>query len=337
MSEEKNNEATNVAPQLKKKRPKLAERKAANKREYLEKLPAAERNQAATKMAMNQVLSQEIAVAGGKPEAKVLRRERSAVLKATKHAVQQCVYVADRIIRGDEVPEEMLQAANKAPIALTDELIKAGAENRTGALIVAARVSQAMAAIVTAALDGQEAIKREKERNESAAILPVANVATSQVTVEPTVNPADIVGLPRRRGAPSQYTLEKGLAICEWIQSGRSLASYLQKYGGQAGTIYKWIAENREFAVAYSRAHEDRADTLADDILDIADGLQHAKSMVEVIAGKTRIETRQWIAAKMKPGRYGDKVEHEHKVSPTFNIGVPQRVSVPVQPAIEQR
>jgi hypothetical protein len=56
----------------------------------------------------------------------------------------------------------------------------------------------------------------------------------------------------------------------------------------------------------YAHAREDQADALADEMLDIADD-----SSLDPNDRRVRIDTRKWVASKMKPRVYGDKVQTE--------------------------
>ncbi|WP_334304933.1 hypothetical protein, partial [Mycoplasmopsis arginini] len=84
-----------------------------------------------------------------------------------------------------------------------------------------------------------------------------------------------------------------------------------------------------KFLELYTRAKEDSADTLSDEMLDIADeqcttvkhGEGDSEREVEIVFDSTavarnrlRVETRKWIASKLKPKKYGDKVELDAKV-----------------------
>lgn len=72
-------------------------------------------------------------------------------------------------------------------------------------------------------------------------------------------------------------------------------------------SVFKWLGEHKEFSEQYVRAREAQADALADEIVDIADSEENpAKARV-------RVDARKWIAAKMKPKRYGDKITTEHE------------------------
>jgi hypothetical protein len=69
--------------------------------------------------------------------------------------------------------------------------------------------------------------------------------------------------------------------------------------------VFRWLANNKEFRDQYARAREVQADVLADEILDIADDSSDpAKARVQ-------IDARKWLAGKLRPKVYGDKVSQE--------------------------
>lgn len=80
-----------------------------------------------------------------------------------------------------------------------------------------------------------------------------------------------------------------------------------------------WLDGSRpEFSEQYARAREAQADKLAEEALQIADdgrsdtyvdGDGNVKTDTEVIQrSKLRVDTRKWLASKMAPKKYGDKV-----------------------------
>ena len=83
-------------------------------------------------------------------------------------------------------------------------------------------------------------------------------------------------------------------------------------------TVYTWLSGNETFQQMYARAREDQADTLADEIIAIADEQHEVVSETgkvfdpEVNRDKLRVDARKWIASKLKPKKYGDKTEVEH-------------------------
>lgn len=89
--------------------------------------------------------------------------------------------------------------------------------------------------------------------------------------------------------------------------------------------VYRWILANEPFRDMYARARDDQADTLADEIHAIADEPMVGKKVttkangdVETVEGdmiehrRLRVDARKWIAAKLKPKKYGDFSRQEH-------------------------
>lgn len=106
------------------------------------------------------------------------------------------------------------------------------------------------------------------------------------------------------------------LAICERLANGESLRSIcLDKGMPSPGTVCRWLAEDEAFAEQYTRAREAQAETLADEIVAIAD-----EEAEDSQRQRLRVDARKWVAAKLKPKKYGDKVELEHNGNLTVNV-----------------
>jgi hypothetical protein len=71
-----------------------------------------------------------------------------------------------------------------------------------------------------------------------------------------------------------------------------------------ATTVFNWLRTNPGFLEQYARAKEESADALADEMLDIADNTDE-----EAQSRRVRVDTRKWIASKLKPKKYGDKID----------------------------
>lgn len=115
---------------------------------------------------------------------------------------------------------------------------------------------------------------------------------------------------------PSDYTEEIALDICVRLANGESLSRICDKESSpHVSTIYRWLNSKPEFRDMYARAREDQADTLADEIIAISDEQREAVTRdgtiydPEVNRDRLRIDTRKWVAAKLKPRKYGDKLE----------------------------
>lgn len=89
-------------------------------------------------------------------------------------------------------------------------------------------------------------------------------------------------------------------------------------------TLNTYISATPERIEQYARAREAQADKLAEDILAIADdGMSdvyldadgNERTNQEVIArSRLRVDARKWLAGKMAPKKYGDKLDIDAKV-----------------------
>jgi hypothetical protein len=109
--------------------------------------------------------------------------------------------------------------------------------------------------------------------------------------------------------------------LCEHIANGKSLVSWCKLTGIGYSTIMAHLAKDAEFQEKYTRAREDQADYLVDEIIEIADeapteaiiGESVVKYDATAIArNRLRVDTRKWAASKMKPKKYGEKLDLTH-------------------------
>lgn len=88
--------------------------------------------------------------------------------------------------------------------------------------------------------------------------------------------------------------------------------------------VYQWLAENEEFQKHYARAREMQADAIFDECLDIADDASNDFKVNDdgavaidhdaVNRARLKIDTRKWMAGKLRPKKYGDKIEVDQKL-----------------------
>lgn len=111
-------------------------------------------------------------------------------------------------------------------------------------------------------------------------------------------------------GRPTDYTPELVDVICARIAEGESVAKICSDPKMPVTTtFYRWKRENPQFQQRYDEAKADCADLYSEQILEIAD---NTSPDADVQRDKLRVDARKWTAAKLKPGRYGDKQQHEH-------------------------
>ena len=120
---------------------------------------------------------------------------------------------------------------------------------------------------------------------------------------------------------PEIYDPEIATLICAEISAtSKSLRTICQGENmPSVGTVLKWLREDKDgFLAQYTRAKEDQADFLAEEMLAIADDGSNDTIVTEkgdyenkewTSRSKLRVETRKWIASKLKPKKYSERVD----------------------------
>ncbi|MDA8115007.1 MAG: hypothetical protein M0Z43_09825 [Acidithiobacillus sp.] len=115
-------------------------------------------------------------------------------------------------------------------------------------------------------------------------------------------------------GRPTTYTKERGEIILALIMEGKSLVEITKLEDMPPyRTVCEWLARNQEFSQNYARARDIQADYYFDEIKTIAD--TPCVEPHDVGWQKNRIDARKWMASKLLPKKYGDKIETEHSGS----------------------
>lgn len=118
----------------------------------------------------------------------------------------------------------------------------------------------------------------------------------------------------KKAGRPSDFTQELADLICERIADGKSLrAICTEEAMPNKATVFRWLASNEAFSDQYAHARDSQADTLFDDVLAIADQYDSAADKLDVDhiqRARLRIDARKWMAGKLRPKKYGEKIDH---------------------------
>jgi hypothetical protein len=137
---------------------------------------------------------------------------------------------------------------------------------------------------------------------------------------------------PKKVGRPTAWTEDLQDRICAELACGKSVRT-ICKRDDMPGmeTIFRWLRENPEFREQYARAKTEAADALVEEMLDIADDGRNDWMEVHdkdgacvgykvngehVQRSRLRLDTRKWIAAKLKPKKYGDQLDLNHGSQP---------------------
>lgn len=138
----------------------------------------------------------------------------------------------------------------------------------------------------------------------------------------------------QQRKPKTEYTAELALQICDHIASGLPLRAIAALPGMPAlSTMMVWLdGRHAEFTEQYARAREAQADKMAEEILSIADeectmvradkhgskdddGSGNTEVLFDATAvarNRLRVDARKWLASRMAPKKYGDKIQAEH-------------------------
>jgi hypothetical protein len=119
------------------------------------------------------------------------------------------------------------------------------------------------------------------------------------------------------------YSDELAQKICDMLASGMSLREICRKDDKpNKSTVLRWLANNEQFRAQYARAREEQADAYADEIIEIADNASNdwmerndddnpgwQANHDHINRSRLRIDSRKWVASKLAPKKYGDKMD----------------------------
>lgn len=128
-----------------------------------------------------------------------------------------------------------------------------------------------------------------------------------------------------KAGRPTKFTPKIADLICDGLANGKSLVRILKHDESLPiySTVANWLLRGekgekpfKEFLDMYVQAREIQSDYLADEILDISDDssndTRHNKNGDAycdhewVQRSKLRVDARKWVAARLRPRKYGE-------------------------------
>ncbi|TVR08181.1 MAG: terminase small subunit protein [Salinarimonadaceae bacterium] len=137
--------------------------------------------------------------------------------------------------------------------------------------------------------------------------------------------------MAKPKGRPSSYSDEIADIICERIADGESLRTICRDEDMPASsTVFRWLAADEAFQEKYARAKSAQADALVEDILEIVDDARNdwmerrgkddegwVANGEHIQRARLRVDARKWMAGKLAPKKYGEKITTEHTGSLT--------------------
>jgi hypothetical protein len=120
-----------------------------------------------------------------------------------------------------------------------------------------------------------------------------------------------------KMGRPKEYPDDSPVwqYMIDRISNGRSLSSVLREDDMPVwSTVQVKIEQDEKFKAKYDKAIQDRADRLADEIMDLADQtmpewLEGSGASAWVQQKRLQVDARKWVASKLKPRTYGDRLD----------------------------
>ena len=143
----------------------------------------------------------------------------------------------------------------------------------------------------------------------------------------------------RSQGRPTKCTPDIARQVCEYIAEGLSLRRIAELPGmPNKSTVLKWAVEDvNGFSDQYAKARRIQAESLADEIFDIADdGFndwmekqdnngatgESVLNSEHIQRSRLRVDSRKWYLSKVLPKVYGDKQQVEHSGGVTVDDNV---------------
>ena len=129
---------------------------------------------------------------------------------------------------------------------------------------------------------------------------------------------------------PTTYNEDIAAEICGYLAMGESLRKVCRRAGMPApSTVFLWLRQQKDFSEQYARAKEEAADMFIEDIIEIADNAKkdkipvyklneetgkkelvgYTESKNSVRRAQVQIDSRKWLAMKLKPKKYGEKLD----------------------------
>lgn len=135
-----------------------------------------------------------------------------------------------------------------------------------------------------------------------------------------------------KMGRPTMYTLELAKDICKQLATtNKGIITLCNEnpHWPARTTVFEWRLDYKDFADMYAQAKRDQIECMIDEIQEISDNMRGDTIITYDESGepvercntewlgrsRLRIDTRKWIAAKLAPKLYGEKITNETTVT----------------------
>lgn len=85
-------------------------------------------------------------------------------------------------------------------------------------------------------------------------------------------------------------------------------------------SVYRWLRDKPDFTLQYEASREMAAEAFANEVIELADAECPVDTKGRMDSGfvqrqRLRVDTRKWVASKLLPKVYGDKLDVAHSGS----------------------
>jgi hypothetical protein len=117
---------------------------------------------------------------------------------------------------------------------------------------------------------------------------------------------------PTKPNSPDRAKISQ--LVLDGMRSGLSAFKACKAAGVNQSTFNDWLNADPALAADYARAREDLIESMAQEVLDLADSEVPAdqdgkKDWQAIQKHKLQVDTRKWLLSKLAPKKYGDKLE----------------------------
>jgi hypothetical protein len=115
--------------------------------------------------------------------------------------------------------------------------------------------------------------------------------------------------------------------IVDRLAAGESLRSICRlPHMPDERTVRRWKADDvdADFTAAFEEAREIQAHRWFEEIIELADESKQATSMHVVQSYRLRMDARRWVASRILPDHYGDKLQVDHGNQKNVHLYIPQ-------------
>lgn len=115
--------------------------------------------------------------------------------------------------------------------------------------------------------------------------------------------------------------------VCARITEGDTLQAIAADLLTNRGNLLRWLQNDEQRYAAYQAARLERAHLMVDEIKELAD--KAVGDPTEVAARRLQVDTRKWIAGKLYPKYYGDKLQTELSGTVSFASALAELAAKP--------